>query len=53
MIDQYKNANRSQIDKMKSSLGTPFAKNLGTIMGAEDEDALYLQSVSKPDAAVE
>lgn len=38
---QQKNANRSQISVMKDALGTTYAKNLGTIMGAEDDEFLY------------
>jgi hypothetical protein len=40
MVEQYHNATRSQIDKMKSGLRTSYARNLGTIMGAEDDEFL-------------
>lgn len=42
MIQSYKDANRSQIDKMQQGLRTPFAKNLSTIMGAQDDDFMRI-----------
>lgn len=41
MIQNYKDANKSQIEKMKQVTRSPFSKNLSTIMGAEDEAMLY------------
>lgn len=41
MLDSWKDANRSQVNKMMETLGTPYAKNLGTIMGGQPLEDNY------------
>lgn len=42
MVDQMKTANKSQITKMMDGMRTPLARNLSTIMGAQDEEYLHM-----------
>lgn len=52
MVQSYKDANKSQIEKMTQGVRTPFAKNLSTVMGAQDEDFMFRNPPDTGNAAM-